>query len=113
MNIINKTPHEITLISEITQNTIKAWPPCPKSELIRLESSTIPSDSIECEGVAVATSRTVFGSATGLPDQSPDCYYVVSQLVKNAYSSRTDLLVPAEVLRDSAGRITGCCSLGR
>ena len=40
-------------------------------------------------------------------------FYIVSQLVKNALPDRTDLLVPAEVVRDGNGNIIGCKSLGR
>ena len=39
-------------------------------------------------------------------------YYIVSQLIKSAFPERNDLLVPAEVVRDSSGNIVGCRSLG-
>ena len=43
----------------------------------------------------------------------PLVYYIVSQIVKSALPNRADLLVPAEVVRDNAGNIIGCKSLGR
>ncbi|MEK7765229.1 MAG: hypothetical protein AAB368_03225, partial [bacterium] len=41
---------------------------------------------------------------------APATYYLVSAIVAShpAASGRTDLLVPAEQVRDSAGRVTGC-----
>jgi len=106
--IINKTPHPVTIVGE--ENVIvHTFPACPREELIRLKSETVPAEAIN----GVATSRTVFGEATGLPEFREGIYYVVSQMVKSAKADRSDLLVPAEVVRDENGQIIGCRSLGR
>ena len=108
VTIINKTPHPVTLVGE--ENTvIRTFPACPREELIRLKANTVPDEPID----GVATSRTVFGEATGLPEFQEGVCYIVSQMVKNALAGRSDLLVPAEVVRDENGQIIGCRSLGR
>jgi hypothetical protein len=106
--IINKTPHPVTLVDN-QDKVVKTFPACPKEELIRLSAKTVPAKELD----GIPTSRTEFGSAIGLPDFEEGVYYIVSQLVKSAKADRNDLLVPAEVVRDSNGQIIGCKSLGR
>ena len=106
--IINKTPHPVNLV-DADGAEVRTFPACPKEELIRLTANTVPTDELD----GVATSRTEFGEATGLPSYEEDVYYIVSQLVKSAKAERVDLLVPAEVARDENGQIIGCRSLGR
>ena len=106
MTIINCTPHPVCIVGadgSITQ-TIPA-----SGIVIRLVATTVADEPI----AGVATSRTVFGEATGLPDQQEGVFLIVSQLVKSALPQRSDLLVPAEMVRDSNGNIIGCRSLGR
>lgn len=100
------TPHPITIVddSNVVIKTIPA-----SGNLIRLSTSTVDA------GFAVddiKVTKTVFDSPEGLPDYSLGTFYVVSQLVKNALPNRSDLLVPAEVVRDNNGNIIGCKSLG-
>lgn len=106
--IINKTPHPV-MILDGNNATIMTIPACPSDALIRLKAETVQDEPIE----GVHTTRTVFGEPTGLPEFSKNVFYVVSQIVKSALPERTDLLVPAEVVRDKAGTIIGCRSLGR
>jgi hypothetical protein len=106
MQIINMTPHPINLLDENNQE-VKTW---PKGEtMIRLSMSTV-SAGVLPDGTPLT--KTEYGDAEGLPEYQKDIYYIVSQLVKNALPNRTDLLVPAEMQRDDAGRIIGCRSLG-
>ena len=77
---------------------------------IRLKQ-TVVEDAPLSDGTP--TTRTVFGEPEGLPDFVEGTFYIVSQLVKSALPQRNDLLVPAEVVRDSEGNIIGCFSLGR
>ena len=127
--IINKTPHPVNIVDGPT------FPACPKDELIRLRSETVADAPID----GVPTSRTIFGEPEGLPEPSWECpvcggvgphvnfngvtpcceagpvgvFFIISQIIKSACPDRDDLLVPAEVVRDSAGNIIGCRSLGR
>ena len=104
--LINMTPHAVGIVDG--QNNLIMTIPASGS-LIRLKTSIIPT-GVEIQGVPVT--KTVFGEPEGLPEYVEDTYIIVSQLVKTALPLRTDLLVPAEVVRDSSGNILGCKSLG-
>lgn len=55
--------------------------------------------------------RPISVSRQALPVEREGIYYVVSTLVQNAYPDRNDLLIPAMLVRDAAGNITGCQAL--
>ena len=105
MRILNYTPHLIRIVSA-DGAVIAEIPPEPVS--IRLESETVRLGEIK--GVPLSVTR--YGEPTGLPAPASDTLLVVSQLVFGACPSRRDLCVPAEAVRDAAGRIVGCQSLG-
>ena len=102
--ILNFTPHSIT----ICNNAGEIIRVIQSDGLIRLKAVTVSAGEID----GVNTSKTEFGQPEGLPEFKEDTFIIVSQLVKSALPSRTDLLVPAEVVRDEAGKIIGCKSLG-
>ena len=103
--LINMTPHPIFIVKD--GEVIISIP--ATGNLIRLTSNTVDT-GIRVNGIAITT--TQFGEPIGLPDMSEGKFYIVSQLVKSALPNRKDLLVPAEVQRDSNGNIIGCLSLG-
>jgi hypothetical protein len=103
--IINKTPHPVIIVDGEGKEIYRFEKAAP----IRLASQTIADEEI----AGVPTSRTMFGEPVGLPDYENGTYYIVSQIVKSALPDRADLLVPAEVVRDTQGNIIGCKSLGR
>lgn len=104
-NIINMTPHAVHIVD--AQGTIITTFPKGDS-MIRLAVNTVPAGII----AGVNVTETKFGEPEGLPEYVDGTFYIVSQLVKSALSDRTDLLVPAEVVRDNSGNILGCKSLG-
>jgi len=104
--IVNMTPHAVTIVNGEGQ-IIKSIP--ASGGQIRLKTSTVLTEVV-VDGVPV--SKTVFGEPEGLPEQVEGTYIIVSQLVKSVLPQRSDLLVPAEVVRDAAGNIVGCKSLG-
>lgn len=104
--IINKTPHPVN-ICNTEGKIIRTY---PKAEApIRLAAKTIPAGSLE-DGTPLT--KTDFGKPEGLPDYQEGTFLIVSQIVKSALPNRTDLLVPAEVVRDTTSNIIGCKSLG-
>jgi hypothetical protein len=105
-SIFNLTPHDITILNNSGQIT-QIIP--PSGDVARLSVKTVADMPLG----KIRTTKTVFGDVVGLPDFKENVFFVVSQLVKNAMPQRTDLLVPAEVLRDTDGNIIGCKSLGR
>ena len=135
--ILNFTPHPITIwgkgeITKVIQPT----------GLARLKVATVPTGEIdgvpvtrtqfgEPEGLPEQVFTALAGGNAGYgesieaaewslykdynlePEWSGiETYYVVSQLVKSALPNRVDLLVPAEVVRNSDGNVIGCRSLG-
>lgn len=99
------TPHPVNIV-DTEGHIVKTF---PKGEsTIRLSVSTVDAGSI----AGVKVSKTVFSEPIGLPEYKEGTFYIVSQLVKNALPNRADLLVPAQVLRDSDNNILGCQSLG-
>jgi len=105
MIIKNLTPHPIN----ICNNAGEVTRVIQSEGLVRLKAVTVPAGEID----GVPVTQTEFGQAEGLPEFQEGTFYIVSQLVKSALPDRTDLLVPAEVVRDEKGNILGCKSLGR
>ena len=103
--IYNLTPHAITIVDSegSVLHSISS------TGLARLRVVTVPA-GFSIQGIPVT--KTEFGQVEGLPEFNNGTYYIVSQLIKSAFPERKDLLVPAEVVRDSAGIILGCKSLG-
>ena len=105
MNIINCTPHPVTIVN--AEGSILRIIES-NGNPIRLAASTVPAG--EFDGVPL--SRTEFGEPVNLPEPEEGTLFIVSQIVKNALTERADLVVPADVLRDEKGQIIGCKSLG-
>lgn len=104
MNIINMTPHDITIVRPDNNIVIPA-----SGRLARVSSRTETVGEID--GIPVTT--TVFGEVEGLPAPKDGVVYVVSSLVAGRVPERSDVFVPNESVRDESGRIVGCKSLGR
>lgn len=103
--IINLTPHAVN-ICNTSGEVVQTFNP---EGLVRLKAITLAAGEI----AGITITKTQFGQPEGLPGFMVGRYYIVSQLVKSALPQRTDLLVPAEVVRDSDGIIIGCKSLGK
>ena len=105
-NLINMTPHPIN-ICDAEGNIIKVIP--ASGNLIRLAQFTVPQNFTIDD---VPVTKSTYSEPNGLPEYQLGTFYIVSQLVKTACPDREDLLVPAEVVRDTQGNIVGCRSLG-
>ena len=58
----------------------------------RLDTYADSPDSLEVDGVEVPIHTVSHGAASGLPDSTPDTYFVVSRLLAVALPERRDLL---------------------
>ena len=106
MEIINCTPHPITVV-DADNNVILAL---PKGEVVpRLSQSTKKVAMIK----GIPITETTFGETQDLPAPNKGVFLVVSRLVLSANLDRTDLLVPNDLARDSNGNIVGCKSFAR
>jgi hypothetical protein len=99
MNIINLTPHNVNVI---TGNGVMIT--YPKSNTVARVSQTNTLININ-NGISFF--KTVYGDVENLPNSSPDTLYIVSALVK-AQANRSDLISPADLVRDADGNIIGC-----
>lgn len=105
MKIKNLTPHPVNIL-DADNNEITHF---ESAGLVRLKMS------VESVGshAGIPLTKTVFGEPEGLPGVKAGTLLIVSQLIKSALPERTDLVVPADVVRDKTGNIIGCRSLGR
>ena len=99
IEIINLTPHEITIVAEGYNQTIK-----PSGKVIRLSETCIYLGN--ANGINVI--KKEYGYADYIPPVVDGTLYIVSGLVASAMK-RPDFLVP-NTIRDEDGKIIGCDS---
>ena len=102
--LVNLTPHEITIIVGDESLSIP-----PSGGVARCKASTIRDGRTFC---GIPVSRTVYGEVEGLPDAMPNVGFIVSGLVKGRCPEREDVFAPSETIRNAAGQVAGCTSLG-
>ena len=103
--IINMTPHAISMVDQDGNLVCKFE---PSGATIRLSAKTERVGEVN----GLPLTKTVYGEPEGLPEYQDGTWYIVSAMIKAALPERTDLLVPAEQVRNDAGQIIGCKSLG-
>lgn len=102
--ILNKTPHEVTILDE--KGDIDQVIPAVKGEEWRLDETTTLQGYIN----GIRVTQTIY-RCSQLPEHKKGVWYIVSALFKLHYPDRDDLLVPAEVIRDGS-KVIGCLSIG-
>lgn len=106
VEFINLTPHDVNLILQ-DESTMTI----PASGSIARVGSHV--EQVGTIGI-IPVVKTVFDTVvTDLPDPQDGVIYLTSTLVAQAVQDRTDVLVPADLRRDEAGRIIGCGALQR
>lgn len=100
--IINLMPHVLVIV--LADGSSRTIAP---SGLARCKAVSVPVREFE----EVPLTRTTYGAVEGLPDPVDGVLYVVSALVRAAVPSRTDVASPGDLVRDSAGNVTGCRTL--
>lgn len=98
MNVINLTPHAICVRND---GGTKVYPGAEVPARVLFTQKAVG----QVDGFTV--SKTEYGEVTGLPDQAPDTFYIVSMVVKAAAPNRTDLLCPdsGRAIRGADGQI--------
>lgn len=125
--IINMTPHDITVLDEA--NTV--FDKASRSYKVNGEpviSKTYPTsgtvmrctqketdagslDGVSLYTVQFGTVEVVSKDGTVADFDTPvheGVYYIVSNIIKNALSDRSDLLVPTHMVRNDKGQPVGC-----
>lgn len=105
MTVVNLTPHAVRVVDK-EGNIVKEF---PSEGLARVSSVSTPIGVVD----QIPVIKQEFGEIEGLPAPEEGVYYVVSAMVGTAAAKdgRTDLLGPAEFLRDQDGNILGCKAL--
>lgn len=93
--IKNFTPHPVAIQRGVETRTF------PSEGIARVEQTLTLTGEVE----GCPTFSTTYGVVEGLPEPEPGTFYIVSGLVKSALATRTDLLQPADFIRDEQGRI--------
>jgi hypothetical protein len=101
-NVVNCTPHDINVILEDGNVIVlpKSNTPARCSEIVQ----NVNTDTLD-----VPIVKKQFGTIENLPDSKEGTFYVVSAIIKAA-SSRNDLLLVNDTVRNENGVIVGCKS---
>ena len=108
-NIINLTPHEISIVNE-EGNVIKVF---ESAGVARAAQNDVQIGMLE--GIPII--ETKFGEPVDLPEYNQGTYYIVSALTAKAASlsgrNTRDLLLTGKTVRNSDGQIIGCQALAK
>ena len=99
VKIVNITPHAIVVRTPAGDTTFQ-----PDGTVARVSVSTAQNGTIN----GFETRKDEFGGVEGLPAQSPDVFFIVSRMVKEAAKERGDLLSPdtgKTAIRNEQGQI--------
>ena len=114
ITLVNLTPHNINIIGETGSTIIHTSGIIARVNMIVSTIDTvaqyITKRNYEKE-VGVPMFKTVYGEVTNLPEEVRDTLYIVSGMVQTAAKDRTDLVVPANLVRDDKGMVVGCTGL--
>lgn len=103
--ILNLTPHPLTLVGEDGTLTVPA-----SGQVARLAVTRTACAPVTFDGVTLPVSRPTMGDIVGLPAPAPGVILVVSALVAEA-AGRADVMSPGELLRDTTGAVIGARGL--
>ena len=106
MNIINLTPHELSIHDEA--GNLVFWIPAG-TQIARVTVNRQKTG--EVHGIPLFV--TEYGEVEGLPEPADDTIYVVSGMVRAATPNREDVYQPGELIRDTNGQPTGTIGLSR
>lgn len=105
----NHTPHLVVIERRgLDDVVLDPVPPLPRLEITRRPAGTIDTRWGPVPRTAIDASATV----VDLPDEQTGVVLVVARAVAEACLDRSDLTFPDDLVRDAAGTVVGCRSLG-
>jgi len=117
LRLVNCTPHTVVLLTEeLSEDTWEMmtvpYAVPPSGTVARVEMTRTQEFLLAiAEEAAIPVNVTATGSVTGLPEQRPGRYIIVSRQVAEALPGRGDLLIVDDTVRDEDGRIIGARAL--
>lgn len=103
MKVINLTDHDVNICDRFGY-IIKTYK--PSGTVARYDFDWVDCGTID--GVPIVRKNSY--GIVGLPERQEDTIYIVSNLIRDIVSYRSDLYSPAEMVRCD-GRIVGCRAL--
>ena len=103
--VINMTPHDVKILDK-DNRVVKTY---KKSGNLIHFTSKIVIDDVLSDGTPL--SHTEYSGLENLLEYNHKVFYIVPQLIKFLLPYRTDILVPADVVKDETGIIVGYRSL--
>ena len=97
--VVNLTPHKVSF--HLDGKMVDFF---PSGQVARVEEKTTYVSGV------LQLKRSEKGIVDNLPRPVNGRVYIVSRMVLDACPDRTDLLCPADLVRDEAGNIVGCKS---
>ena len=98
---VNLTPHALNIERPDMPNLIIP----PSGDVARVATDRVSCGTI---GAGIPVELSVLSDVTGLPEPQTDTYYFVCGLVLDRVQHRVDVFAPGELVRDGAGRVSGC-----
>lgn len=107
MKVFNLTPHIVNIVDEKG----KFIDEFPSGGIARVTCKTEQVGEVKGRFRPIPLYRTEYGDIEGLPPYREGVCYIVSRLVATAAAqegrSTSDLLIPANLVRDAQGRVIG------
>lgn len=120
MKLINLTPHAVAIYSADGKQHLVTVPPSGQVARVSVVREPcgylngVPLPEPDEDGnatAAVPVSSPSYGQPEGVPPAESGVAYVVSLMVRQALSHRSDLLSPGDLVRNEAGQPVGCRGL--
>jgi hypothetical protein len=113
MKLVNLTPHPVQIAGRGPngQRRMIVLPACHTPARLNEQADLL--SIFDFQETEVVISAVQYTHAYNLPGPLKDTFYVVSQMVAQAYAERDDLLFPYEIIRNEDGSIFACKQLGR
>jgi hypothetical protein len=109
MNILNLTPHALSLMPAGPDGPVVTIP--PSGQVARRAVDRVQVDTVTVKGVTVPVMQIRFGAMSDLPAPRPNTIYVVSALVAQTVPGRRDVYIVDDAVRDDQGRVIGAKAL--
>lgn len=120
--LINKTAHEVNVRARVlSQNGGEtlvnlSLPPAAEPCYVAVRDELLTAAISAKPGMFVDLLQVSWGGIQNVPlEETEGVFYVVSTIVARhpALRGRSDIMIPANVVKDGQGRIVGCTALQR